>query len=205
MAGNDREGVLALATSLQALTQVARIATHGHGDHRRMEAPLRLLLGRYDGDMEHLIGGRENVNDGLRLLADHLRQPRDAHLTRHLVAALALERKLTRHRRAFPEVVNGLEAASRQADYFGSVLHANVLDNVGDLYSRTVSHLRPRILVQGDRTFLEDPRNAAAIRSLLLAAIRGISFWRQDGGSRFQLIFRRGHLISTARSLMATV
>lgn len=205
MASRDRDAVLALSGSLQALAEVRRIAGHGQGDNRLIEPPVRALLAEYDGDLPALYGGREALQAGLRLLSDHLMQPRDADLTRYLVAVLTVERRLTRNRAVFAEMVEGIGKAARQAEYFGSPLHANVVRNIGDLYSRTVSTVRPRIMVQGDRAYLEDERNAALIRTLLLAAIRGISLWRQAGGRRSHLIFRRARLIQTTRELLATI
>ncbi len=201
MARPDRGAVLALGGAVQALTQVRRIAAHGQGDSRDIEPPVRALLGQYDGDMAALYGGAEAVRSGLRLLTEHLQQPRDAGLTRYLVAILALERRVTRQRRSFGEMVPGIQDAARQADYFGSPLHPNVIRNIGDVYSRTVSTVRPRIIVKGERIHLEDEHNAALIRTLLLAALRSLGLWRQNGGRRFQLILFRARVIETARDL----
>ncbi|MGD8430724.1 MAG: DUF489 family protein, partial [Ectothiorhodospiraceae bacterium] len=60
-------------------------------------------------------------------------------------------------------------------------------------------------LIQGERGYLEDPRNAALIRTLLLSALRAASLWRQCGGTRLRLIFGRKRLIEEARKLLATV
>jgi high frequency lysogenization protein len=205
MTSTDGNAVLALAGTLQALSEVRRIATHGAADHRLVEAPVRALLATYDGDLAALYGGRDAVHTGLRLLCDHLMQPQDAELTRYLVAVLTVERRLTRNRAIFSTLVEGIGAAARQADYFSDALHPNVVQNVGDLYSRTVSTLRPRIMVKGERAYLEDERNAALIRTLLLAAIRGVSLWREAGGRRAHLIFRRARLVEETRKLLATI
>ncbi|MDZ7809784.1 MAG: DUF489 family protein [Arhodomonas sp.] len=168
-----------------------------------MEPCLRALLGRLEGDLTTLYGSREALAPGLRLLVDHLNQPREAELTRYLVTVLHLERRLARDRRRFQKIVSGLRGAAEQAEYFGSVIHDNVLHNLGDLYSQTVSEVRPRIMVSGERAHLEDPRNAAAIRALLLSALRSAALWRRAGGSRLRLILGRRQLIDSARALLS--
>ncbi|MCS4503206.1 High frequency lysogenization protein HflD [wastewater metagenome] len=204
MASREMDQVLALAGILQALEQVRAIAAHGHADPRRMEPCLRGLLGTMDGGVADLYGGREALYPGLRLLVEQLSAPREAQLTRYLVTVLHLERRLSSDRRRFPRVVSGLRTAAEQASYFGSVRHDNVLHNLGDLYSETVSTLRPRIMVQGERAHLEDGRNAAAIRALLLSALRAAALWRQTGGSRWRLVCSRHRLIERAREALAT-
>lgn len=204
MASREAEQALALAGMFQALAQVRDIATHGYGDSRRMEPCVKALLGTYNGDLLELYGGQEAIYPGLRLLVDHLASPNEADLTRYLVAVLHLERKLTGDRERFQRLLSGIQQAAGQAEYF-KPLHENVIRNIGDLYQETVSHVRPRILIQGERGYLEDPRNAALIRTLLLSALRAASLWRQCGGTRLRLIFGRKRLIEEARKLLATV
>lgn len=199
----DREQSLALAGVFLALGQVRQIGIHGQADSRHTEPCLRALLGRYEGDVAGLFGGREALAPGVRQLIEHLENPREAELTGYIVAVLQLERGLARQRRRFQQVRDGLERASSQAEYFGSCLHPNVVSNLGDLYQQTLSLMRPRILVRGDRAYLEDPRNAAMIRALLLSAVRSAALWRSTGGNRWRLIVHRRRLVEAARSLLS--
>ncbi len=204
MASHDRDQVLALAGILQALEQVRAIATHGHGDRRRILPCLSALLGTLDDDIASLYGGRESLHPGLRLLVDHLSDPREATYTRYLVNVLHLERRLNRDQALFRRLVSGLRTAAEQAEYFGSPAHDNVIRNLGDLYTETVSKVRPRIIVQGERAYLEDERNAATIRALLLCALRAAALWRQAGGGRMRLLLGRQQLLTSAREQLAT-
>lgn len=204
MAPGEQVQAEALAGIFLALSQVRDIATHGHCDSRRTVPCLRALLGNYDGDVIALYGGRDALAPGLHLMIDHLRRPDEATVTRYLVGILQLERKLARDRRRFERVREGVRNAAAQAEYFGSPAHENVISNLAELYKETVSQLRPRIIVQGDRAYLEDPRNAAMIRSLLLAALRAAAIWRVAGGNRWRLVFRRRALMDSARRLLAT-
>lgn len=203
MESPDSEQVLALAGMVQALAQVCQTAMCGHSDARRTEPCLRALLGVYAGDTAVLYGGRDRLQAGLHLLADHLTHPSEVQLTRYLVSVLHLERKLIADHRRFREVTAGVRRAAEQAGHFG-ILHDNVIRNVGGLYAETVSSLRPPIIVRGERAHLEDPRNAALIRTLLLSAIRAASLWRRAGGNRLRLIFFRQRLIAEAQRQLAT-
>lgn len=204
MAARDDDQILALAGLFQAIGQVQRIATHGRADSYRIEPCVRALLGTYESDLAALYGGREALAPGLHLLVEHLQRPDQAELTRYLIAILHLERKVTRQRQCLTRVISGLRHAANQADYFGSPLHASVVRNIGALYSDTVSKLRPRIMVQGERGYLEEEHNAALIRTLLLAAIRSASLWRQLGGGRMSLIIGRKRLVELARAQLAS-
>lgn len=203
MESPDSEQVLALAGMVQALAQVRQIARYGHSDPRRTEPCLRALLGIYAGDTAALYGGRDQLQPGLHLLADHLTHPSEVQLTRYLVSVLHLERKLVANHRRFREVTEGVRRAAEQAAYFG-LLHDNVIRNLGGLYTEAVSSIRPPIIVSGERAHLDDPRNAALIRALLLSAIRAASLWRRAGGNRLRLIFFRQRLIAEAHRQLAT-
>lgn len=202
MESPESEQVLALAGTVQALTQVRQIAVHGRCDPSHAEPCIRALLGTYQDDAAALYGGRERLLPGLHLLADHLTHPSEVQLTRYLVAVLQLERKLTANRRRFREVVEGVRRAAEQAAHF-SILHDNVIRNLGGLYTETVSSIRPPILISGQHAHLDDPRNAALIRALLLSALRAVSLWRRAGGSRLRLIFFRQRLIAEAQRQLA--
>jgi len=205
LASPEREQALALAGLVQALSEVRQIGAHGQGERRRIEPCLHALLNEWDGSIATLYGGQPALEPGLRLLVEHLSQPREMELTRYLVAVMQLERKLRRDRQRFQRIIDGIAQAGKQADYFESVSHDSVLRNLGELYRENISTLRPRILVRGHQAYLEDPYNAALIRSLLLAALRAASLWRAVGGGRLRLILGRRRIIEAARDELTRV
>jgi high frequency lysogenization protein len=187
-----------------ALHQVRRLGSYGQTDTAQTQPCIRALLADYNGDVAALYGDAYCLQPGLHQLIDHLGNPREAELTRYLVIILALERRLSRHRHQLATIREGLQRAASQAEYFQSPIHRNVISNLGDLYSETLSQLRPRVIVRGERLHLEEPDNAAMIRALLLSAVRGAALWRAVGGRRWRLITGRNRLIETARGLLAT-
>ena len=72
--------------------------------------------------------------------------------------------------------------------------HENITAALADLYTRTISDIGPKIMIQGEQTHLANPKNAAKIRTLLLAGIRAALLWRQAGGNRWKLLLERRKL-----------
>ncbi len=99
------------------------------------------------------------------------------------------------------QLKDGLTRIRGQAEHF-SLTHENVLAALADLYVNTVSTLTPRIIVSGQHGHLTNPANANKVRALLLAAIRSVVLWRQSGGNRFQLLFKRKQLAAEADALI---
>ena len=203
MASPEQARAAAMAAVFQALDGVRDIADRGQHDADATRTCLSGLLGDYSGSVAGLYGGDASLRRGLDLLISHLAQPQSMHLTRYLVAVLQLERRLRRDRARLTALAAGLERTRHQADYFGQIDHDSVIHHLGDLYSEHISPLRPRIMVQGHAHYLQDSRNAALIRALLLAAIRAAGLWQMNGGGRLRLVLGRRALIETARTLKA--
>ena len=102
--------------------------------------------------------------------------------------------------RAVPKM--GVAVAKSQAEHFGSSTHENVFASIGELYSTTVSTLKPKVIVQGEQGHLSNSNNAAKVRTLLLAGIRSAVLWRQCGGRRLGLIFSRKKLLNQTKELL---
>ena len=98
-------------------------------------------------------------------------------------------------------VGNGIDAIAPRAESMGSV-HPEVLAALGGLYADTISHLRPRIMVQGNPHYLGQAGVVSEIRALLLAAVRSAMLWRQLGGSQWHfLLARRAMVDAVVRQL----
>lgn len=78
-----------------------------------------------------------------------------------------------------------------------------MLSSLGKLYSETLSHLRPRVLVQGNPHYLGQATVVAEVRAVLLAAVRSAVLWRQLGGSMWDLLLRRRDLAAAVDALLA--
>jgi len=200
-----REGrVIALAGLFQALALVRALATRGSGDTLSMRQSIASVF-RIDADSPvDVYGGIGNLRLGLETLVAQLGESgkRDLILTRMMLQVLRLERSLARRTdvlRALRSGIDGMHALAEQAET-GQV---DVSARLADLYVQTLSRLTPRILVEGNPTYLQQSAQVDQIRALLLAAVRAAVLWRQLGGTQMRLLFRRRQYAMMARGLLA--
>ena len=201
---SDQGQVLGLAGLWQAVNAVLELAHTGRCEERSLETAVASIL-RIDADTPaDVFGGVAEVGPGLALFADHLDgKKRDHHLSRIVATILHLERRVSRQPELRGSLQAGIESAQRSAASLGST-HDSVIARLDDLYTATVSNLRPRVMVQGNALYLTQPRIVSRIRTLLLAAIRAAVLWRQSGGTRLGILLRRRRLIAAARSLQSS-
>jgi high frequency lysogenization protein len=195
---------IALAGMFQAARLVQDIAWKGRAaDPAALESSLRSLF-TLDAESTAAVYGSvpDGISLGLRVLQEQLsaapREPRKIEITTYVLNLLMLERKLTSKPDHLHEITTGIETSERQREHFGSVTHPSVIGGLADLYQKTISTLGPKILVQGDSTYLRDSAYAEQIRALLLAGIRSAVLWAQKGGSRWRLIWNRKDYIDMA-------
>ena len=81
---------------------------------------------------------------------------------------------------------------------------SSLSSSLSSIYQDTISKYNFRIQITGSAQELQNPNNAARIRSLLLASIRASYLWRQAGGSRWKLIFQRNRLFAQTKQLLGT-
>ena len=197
------ERVMALSGIYQAATLVQQVAREGNADVAPLETSIESLFRIESATTEAVFGGWDKLQRGLVTLVRQLdRKERDLELTRYAVCLLFLERKIVRRKDLMETILQGIDVATAQADYFSST-HENVLAKLADIYRGTVSTLSPRIMVSGTPAYLNNPDNANKIRALLLAGLRATVLWRQLGGNRLQLMFYRGNILRTAAQKLA--
>ncbi len=172
-----------------------------------MSCMLGSLLVRDPKSTLDVYGGDDlNLRDGYRALISSLERNPAAlqrEPLRYSLALIGLERQLDKRDDMLQIMGSRLDQIQQQVEHFGLV-HDNVIAACGGLYQDTISTFRQRIQVHGDMRFLQQPNNAAKIRSLLLAGIRSARLWRQLGGHRWQLVFSRGKLLKELYELMRT-
>lgn len=195
----SREEILGLGAVFLCLSEVRAIAEQGQHNTTSIKACLEGLLGQYENSVEVLYGGPEILKSGVQALAQHLSQPQAMQLTQYLLGVIQLDRKLQKQPHRFQGILTGLERTREQARYFDQIDHQSVMFGIAEIYAEQVSGLTPRIMVQGHAQYLQEERNAATIRCLLLSAIRACGLWRMAGGGRFKLILRRGAIVEAAR------
>lgn len=202
---------LALAGVFQAARLVQQLARHGRSDKGALAASINSVLELDAPTTEDVYGGVGGVALGLQLLRDKLSgraDPSDVEMTRYVVSVLQLERRLKRNTAMLETIRRGIESVLAQMRFFAGEtaddeqVHPNLAAKLSQLYSMTLSTLTPRIVVSGERTYLANPAIADKVRALLLAGIRSAFLWRQLGGTRWQLVFRRNAIVREAIGIL---
>lgn len=192
--------VLALAGLVQALAQVRRIADTGQANAAVLGTALDSIF-RIDAPTPmDVYGGTEAVRPGLMLVRDYFtNQARDEQLPRLALAVIQLERRFIRDDSLIERVQTGIRDQQPAVERLGST-HPDVLSALGALYAETLSHLRPRVLVQGNPHYLGQTTVVAEVRAVLLAAIRSAVLWRQLGGSLWDFLLRRREMLAAVQA-----
>ncbi|MHC9086233.1 high frequency lysogenization protein HflD [Luteimonas sp. RIT-PG2_3] len=195
--------MLALAGVVQALKQVRRIADTGQADATVLSSALDSVFRIEADSIEAVYGGRQALRPGLLLLRNYFSNQGDDELLPKLtLSVLQLERRFSADQDMGEDVHEGILAAKLIAERQGNT-HPEVLSALGALYAETVSHLRPKVMVQGNPHYLGQADIVAEIRAVLLAALRSAVLWRQLGGNYWDFLFSRRRMVEAIEELMS--
>ena len=191
MSAGIQQRVLPLAGLVQALQQVRRIADTGQADETVLRTTLDSVFRVDAPSVQAVYGETDALRPGLQAVARYFRnEARDELLPRLVLAVLQLERRLMADADMATRVHEGIVHLASEAGELGST-HPQVLARLVTLYSDTVSHLRPRVMVQGNPHYLGQAGIVSEIRAVLLGAVRSAVLWRQLGGSQWDFLLRR--------------
>lgn len=204
MSKNLQDITLALAGVVQATILVSQVAKTGFAQQDAYKCSIESLFDLNPASTLAVYGGNaQNLRLGLEALRDMLAgNHKHQEAMRYALGALHLQKKLAGRRDMMNIIGSRVSQAASQAEHFSST-HDNVVGNLGQIYSETISTFRFRIQVMGDYNYLQQPRIASQIRALLLAAIRSAMLWRQLGGTRWQLLLQRKAIASQVDKLLS--
>lgn len=194
-----KEQVYALAGVFQAAVLVDSLARKGTIlDQEAFEACIDSVFETSPESVEAVYGGFDRLALGKQMLKPLLnRQIREDHksVLHYALSLIHIEKQLRRQPQLLEIIAQRLTRAKGQAEHFGSRYHENVIAGLDGIYQDTVSTLKTRIQIQGDRRQLEDKANTTKIRALLLAGVRSVMLWRQCGGSRLHFFTKKSALV----------
>ena len=211
MQHTDRDRAIALAGIFQATQLVQQIARTGMVDQACMETCIRSVFNIDAENVDAVFGNAANLKLGYKAIMDQLGgkksddgKPRDIEVTKYVINVMILERKLAKRRDMLGKIGTDIEMTKSQLEHFG-LTHDNIIARLAHIYSETISKVKPRILVNGEHQHISNPNNANKVRALLLAAIRAAVLWRQCGGNRWLLLFRRNVITNETEKLLHEV
>lgn len=205
-----RDRTLALCGIFQATKMVQQIARTGMHEQGAFEASIKSLFTLDSSTPEAAYENIANISYGAHVLLNQLgsnkpddadARAKDIEVTKYVIGILVLERKLIKRNDLLNIITTGIEKANAQLEHF-PVTHDNVIANLADVYTNTISTLQPRIMVNGEQNFVSNATNANKIRALLLAAIRSAVLWRQCGGTRWQMLFQRKAILAETQKIV---
>ncbi|MFZ7343824.1 high frequency lysogenization protein HflD [Avibacterium volantium] len=195
---------LALAGVCQAAALVKQFAHHGSADNSAFNASLQSLLQTSPENTLAVYGGNAaNLKLGLQTLMEQL-NGRDAELTRYWVSLLALEGKLSKSPKAKAELAQRIAYLPSQLNFY-DLLDEQMISNLANIYVDVISPLGSRIQVLGAPDYLQQQGIQHRIRASLLTGIRSAVLWRQVGGKKYQFLFSRGKIATTAQQIYSTL
>ncbi|MFD2228611.1 high frequency lysogenization protein HflD [Alkalimarinus sediminis] len=187
------EQVIALSGIFQAAALVHQIAQTSRYDKPLLESSISSLFVTNPNTTVEVYKGIDGVQLGLETIQQILQKDTDQkniEVIRYALSLIHLESKLRRKPDMLNIIGSRIDQASVQAEHF-SLLHENVIHNLASLYMDTISTFNLRVQVTGKPEYLKISHNAALIRATLLAGIRAAILWRQTGGRRWNLLFKR--------------
>lgn len=206
MAQNWNDRVIALAAVFQAANLVEQLAKTGYVPSNEFKVAVESLFNQNPPSTLDVYGNLGNLQTGLTSLLSTLQRKPDKEHTdslRYVMSLLHLQKKAAQQKGMFDVIGTRLEQSQKQLIHFSST-HDNIIANLADIYTDTLSTFRFRIQVMGNFDYLQQPRIANQIRVLLFSGIRATVLWRQLGGSRLHVIFQRKPLLHSAQELLKT-
>ena len=201
---NFQSRTLALAGVFRAATLVNILANEGTISEDDLRISIESIFETDPKDIIQVFGSIDNLSQGFSTLKNQLGKDsnsRNIDIARYVVSMLFLERRLMKNPAMLETLSTGVELATRQSEHF-STTHENVIANLADLYSRTISELGPRIMVNGEQHFLTTTAISNKIRTVLLGGIRSAVLWHQLGGRRWHVLFQRNRYLQEAKQLL---
>jgi len=215
---NLHDQTIALAALYQAIKSIDLLARTGSAPDYDIQVCIDSLFVYDAPSTESIYGSIVELKSGLTGLVKQLsgealkndtrvedakeHQKINLNLAQYAIGVMHLQKKLSKNPEILEKVTARLEIAKRQSEIFSSSLHDNVLANIADIYSESISTLAAKIMVQGEQNHLSNPLIVNKIRSLLLAAIRAAILWNQLGGRRWHIIFKRNKILEMANTIL---
>ena len=203
---SNQDRAIALIGIYQSAQMVYDLATTGKTDETAYATTIQSLFkDNPSGTLDVYGGVAANIQLGVNTLlaqmsSDSAVQNRNVEITRYVLSMMILEKKLSEMDGKMNAIFNMLETAKAQQEHFGE-MHENVIASLANCYTKNVSDVQPRVMVNGKHGHLQNNTTANKIRAILLAGIRSATLWRQVGGSRWGLIWSRKKYLQAAQSL----
>lgn len=195
-----------LAGVLYFSRAVHAAAAHGESSEHALRLAIHAITATEPKNALDVFGGYVSIRQGLTLLQEHLTQgdlsssqggdKLAASMSgRYTGQLLRLANKFSQNQEMMGQLRKELDALPNDIEL------PEQIDVLAELYTRTISTIEPRIVVQGQPEHLKNEELVAAIRCLLLAGVRCGFLWQQGGGAMWRLIMQRRRLLTAVEEM----
>ena len=206
---NQQQQLIALAGVAQSAVLVHQLALHGIVAQDKFATAVNSLFVLDPPGTLEVFGSLKQLRLGLETLKELLGSyesvlapaegPRYFSGILHLEGQLKSRTSMLAHIRTELQRLQNSHPAGRIAE------EPAALKELAALYRSTLSTLPFRIHVRGDLNYLRNDYVADKVRILLFAGVRAAFLWRQLGGRRWQLLFKRAGLARGVEQLLRTL
>ncbi len=198
---------LALAGIFQSAALIEQLATEGKLNQAAFDCSFDSLFTFEAPTALDVFGNLSGLSRGLNVLIQALgsnNQLPGKNVTYYALSMLKLSAKLKRDLNMAAQVQEKLQKTESLSRDF-ELSRQSVISKIDGVYQSTISTMTPRIMVQGEQTYLSNSDNASKIRTLLLAGIRAAVLWYQLGGNQWKLVFSRKKYLLSANQLLIKI
>ena len=206
---SQREQIIALAGVAQASVLVHQLALHGVVAQDKFAMAVRSLFVLDPPSTLEVFGSLKQLRLGLETLKELLGSyesvlaPTEA--PRYFSGILHLEAQFKSRTRMLADIRTELQRLHDNYPAGQLTEDPLAIKQLAALYRSTLSTLPFRIHVRGDLNYLRNDHVADKVRILLFAGVRAAFLWRQLGGRRWHLLFKRGSLAKDVEQLLLTL
>ncbi len=198
---------IALSGLFLATELVQTIANTGQYNEGNMRIALESLFNTDPDTVESVYGSVNNLRPGQKRLVDQLggtdSKP-NMQITQYTLTLLKLENKCHSQPQVMERISRGIDGANTMRSHYDT-LDTEIIALLAKIYTDNVSDIAPRVVVHGNREYLEQETHANCIRACLLAGLRAAVLWRQCGGSRWKIVSGRQRYVNQASKNLSSI
>lgn len=203
MSSQVNNQAIALSALFQAAELVSQLAKNGNAPEASLRPLLDSILKTNVDSTYDIYGGSWDFSDNLKLGTEICLKTIGKDKTsvnpdtiRYALSILHLESKLAKQPEMLSALGQRISQLVRQKEHYDDLTHPNMLAAISGIYQDNLSKLNFRIQVHGDSRYLQQSQVSDQVRASLLAGVRAAMLWRQLGGRRWHLIFKRKPILA---------
>lgn len=192
------ERTYGLAGMFQAAILVQQIARSGETDRFAKNASINSVLILDAVNALAIFSDHQGIKLGLRqmeMVFDGARNSETIEVFQYVAGLAQLSVNLQKDQER-------MAGFSRHVETLSGFSNDQLIEMMAGVYSKFISDLQPRILVNGEQGFLAQDDIAQQVRAFLLAGIRAAFLWQQKGGSRWDFMLKRKKYVQEAQYLL---